>query len=97
MDSGTQQNIRVGQATPRLQKLSGDIVTNSYALVASGGPVRRDKAPLGLMKISELNMSEMQGVLAVRCWALELQSSTHNSAAVCLASYFPALDPDFLF
>lgn len=75
----------------------GNILTNSYALVASGGKVRGDKSFPGLMKINKLKVSEMKDVLAVRCQPLEFQFCTHNSVAVCLASYFPALGPEFLF
>lgn len=97
MDSGIQQSIKEGQATPRLQKLSGDILTNSCALVASGGKVKGDKSLPGLMKINKLKVSEMKDVLAVRCRPQEFQSCTHHSVGVCLASYFPALGPEFLF
>lgn len=97
MDSGTQQSIRAGQATPRLQKLSGDILNNSCALVASGRKAREDKSLPGFMKLNKFEVSEMKDVLAVRCQPLEFQPCMRNSAAVCLASCFPALGPEFLF
>lgn len=86
MDSGTQQSIRAGQATPRLQKLLGDILTNSYELVASGGKVRGDKFLSGLMKINKLKVSEMKDVLEVRhttqwlcAWLVTFQPWVPNS------------------
>lgn len=56
MDFGTQENIRAGQATPGLQKLSGDVLANSFWCECDA-----DKASPGFMRTSMLRVSGKAG------------------------------------
>lgn len=91
--NGLQRNIR---ATPGLQKLSGDVLANSSALAASGVNVRGDKTSR-FIKTNKLKVSGKSRTCLQRDAGLWTSSLAQDSAAMCLASYFPALGPDFLF